>query len=421
MQYSKLAGKLRDKINEFSGYVSTGLDKSCRRFVSEAVYGMLSSQSVLLTEMGRSLESDVRLKKIEDRFCRQLLKAGIWEGIQTRILEEGSHRVKGDTLLILDLGDIHKRHARDMEHLARVRDGSEGGALVKGYWTNQVIAAELSRQEVVPLYQELYSQQAPDFVSENQQILDAIGMVNQHCHGRGTWVIDRGGDRGKLYRYLLKERLQFIVRMQSTRNLLYKRSPRNVLALAQGCKCPYKETLIRQEKGNEQVLHIQYGYMPVKLPAHPNKQLYMLVVRGAARQPMMLLTSLPLRRKRKLLYRVLGSYLKRWSIEETIRFLKQSYDVENIRVLKYQRLQNMMALLLTAFYFIAVRLGTQEKLKIMASHVLKQAKRVFGIPDFKYYALSDGMSALFKRAPGKLTRIQKNTTGPPTQLLINLC
>jgi len=128
----------------------------------------------------------------------------------------------------------------------------------------------------------------------------------------------------------------------------------------------------------------------------------MLVVEGFGNKPMMLLTTEPLKRKRKVLYRVLVYYLKRWSIEETIRFIKQTYDLENIRVLKYSRLRNMMGLLLAVFYFIAAKLDTSQKLKIMAGHVLKQAKRVFGVPDFKYYALGDGLSDIFKRSPGKL-------------------
>jgi len=40
----------------------------------------------------------------------------------------------------------------------------------------------------------------------------------------------------------------------------------------------------------------------------------------------------------------------------------------------------------------------------MAGHVLKCAKRVFGIPDFKYYVLGDGLSNIFSRYPGKLTQ-----------------
>jgi hypothetical protein len=61
----------------------------------------------------------------------------------------------------MDLSDLHKKYAQKMEHLARVRDGSEGGQIVNGYWTTQIIGAELDKNEVLPLYQELYSQNAP--------------------------------------------------------------------------------------------------------------------------------------------------------------------------------------------------------------------------------------------------------------------
>lgn len=37
MQISKLASKLRHQITHFSGYVSTGLDKTARRFIGEAI------------------------------------------------------------------------------------------------------------------------------------------------------------------------------------------------------------------------------------------------------------------------------------------------------------------------------------------------------------------------------------------------
>ena len=70
--------------------------------------------------------------------------------------------------------------------------------------------------------------------------------------------------------------------------------------------------------------------------------------------------------------------------------------------MKYVRLKNMMALLLAVFYFVAIVLDQTQKLTVMTGHVLKCAKRVFGIPDFKYYALGDGLSNIFSRFPGKL-------------------
>lgn len=141
--------------------------------------------------------------------------------------------------------------------------------------------------------------------------------------------------------------------------------------------------------------------MPVCLP-ELKKPLTMVVIKGFSGQPMMLLTSLQINSKEKDLWFIISAYMKRWSIEETIRFVKQTYDLENIRVLRYVRLQNMMALLLAVFYFVAVILDQTQKLTVMAGHVLKCAKRVFGIPDFKYYALGDGLCNIFSRFPGKL-------------------
>ena len=45
---------------------------------------------------------------------------------------------------------------------------------------------------------------------------------------------------------------------------------------------------------------------------------------------MMLLTDVPIRRKRSVLWWVVSAYLTRWRIKETIRFTKQSYDLEDI-------------------------------------------------------------------------------------------
>ena len=60
MNYSKLASKLRTKLSKFSGFVGENLDKTGRRFVNEAIYGIMYPQSVMHTEIGRSLERKYR-------------------------------------------------------------------------------------------------------------------------------------------------------------------------------------------------------------------------------------------------------------------------------------------------------------------------------------------------------------------------
>ncbi|MDY6801458.1 MAG: transposase [Bacteroidota bacterium] len=113
--------------------------------------------------------------------------------------------------------------------------------------------------------------------------------------------------------------------------------------------------------------------MPIKLPDW-DEALNMIVIKGFGSKPMMLLTTLPIQPVEKDLWFIIQAYMKRWSIEETIRFIKQTYDLENIRLLKYKRLQNMMALLLAVFYFIAVIIDQSQKLTIMAGYILKVLK-----------------------------------------------
>jgi hypothetical protein len=290
-----------------------------------------------------------------------------------------------------------------MEHMARVHDGSEQGEIVNGYWTNQVIASEVGSNEITPMYYSLYSHASPDFTSENDQILQAMDQVGTAVQNRGIWVIDRGGDRDALYEPLLKNKRDFIIRLVGSRDLIHKDHQGRALWLAVGCRLRYNRSIARIIHGKEVQFNLRFGSMKVRLPGM-EAPLNMVVVTGISRQPMMLLTTLEIGPGEKDPWFIVQAYIKRWSIEETIRFIKQTYDLENIRVLKYVRMQNMMALLLAVFYFVAVVLDQTQKLTIMAGHILKCAKRVFGIPDFKFYALGDGLSNIFSRFPGELQK-----------------
>jgi len=69
--------------------------------------------------------------------------------------------------------------------------------------------------------------------------------------------------------------------------------------------------------------------------------------------------------------------------------------------------QNLIPLVPAATFFAAVVLDTEAKLRVMAGYVEKAAKRLFGIPDFKYYALADGLRSLFMRHPGRPARVKR--------------
>jgi len=409
MQTNKVARNLRTRIGKFSGDLSKGLCVVAQRFVSEMVYGIQASQSVMLTEIARTLEEQTSIHKVEDRLSRNLRRPDLEETVQTNLLAMAAGHVDEDTLLIIDPSDIAKKYAKEMEFLGTVRDGSEK-QLAQGYWTLHIMGAKVDSAKLTPLYQRLWSAKAPDFVSENEEIIGGIDAVCAHVGQRGLWIMDRGGDRDNLFEPMLDRGLRFLFRLVGNRNLIYNNQTLLVSKIAAECRCPFTKTITRFEDGKERVYTLRFGFRRVRLPDRP-ELLGLLVIHGFGDQPMMLLTTEPLRRNYKQLSYFISAYLRRWCIEETIRYIKTCYDLENVRVLKYQRLQNMMPLVLAAVFFAACILDHETRLQIMASHVERAAKRLFGVPEFKYYAFSDGIRALFNRHPGPpQTRIRHPQT-----------
>jgi hypothetical protein len=393
----QIGRKLRQQIHYFSGELCKGMGLVASRFVEESVFGISCSGSVRLTEIGRALEEKIPLHATHKRLSRNLADENLEHTIGSNVLKLGCKHINKDTLLIVDPSDIQKKYAKKMQYLAEVRDGSED-TIGKGYWMCEVVGCEVGSNEITPLAQELWSQDAPDFKSDNDQILCLVERVRQSTGGRGIIVYDRGSDRRRLLvPWTQDDTCRYLVRQRGDRHLLYKRKARSCLALATSCTTPYAAKIIKEKEGEEKTYFIEFGFLPVRLPECPQRPLWLVVVKGLGKNPLMILTTEAMRRNRKVLWWAVEAYLTRWRVEDTIRFVKQSYDFEDIRVLTYNRLKNMATLVLAASYFAAVWLGTTTKLNILAMHAMNAAKRIFGIPDFRYYALADGISAIFKR------------------------
>ena len=79
-------------------------------------------------------------------------------------------------------------------------------------------------------------------------------------------------------------------------------------------------------------------------------------------------------------------------------------------MLTYQRLRNLAVLVNAVAFFTAVVLGTRIKLEILATDLITAAKRLFGIPNFRLYALADGIREVCTRSP---RRSQPAANAPP--------
>jgi hypothetical protein len=395
MSIAQLGSRIEEQIRGFSGILSMGLGKVQSRFVGQMIYGIQTRQSTRLSQIARSLKEKTSLKKVIERLSRNLGHEGLGSHVVDAVAREGSSRLGSDTLLVVDISEIVKPYGKKMEYLADVRDASHK-RIRKGYWTLNVIGCECGEHEITPLWLSLWSQNATGFQSENMEILHAVDGVRRHTGDKGVWVMDRGGDRRTLLIPLLERQARFLIRMQGDRHVVFRGQRRTVADVATGCLTPYIDVIIKEEKGQEVPYRLEYGFRKVKLPGR-DERLCLIVVKGLGKEPLMLLTNMAVRKKRTLLWWFVQSYLTRWRIEDTIRFFKQSYDLEDIRVLRYRRLQNMMAMVLGAAYFASAYLGVRAKLRVMTGHVLQAAQRIFGIPDFRYYAIADGISEILRR------------------------
>ena len=391
MEDSKVRARLKAQLTKFSQQLCGGLSRPQAKFVTQMLFGIQASQDVKLSNIARSLKEEIPLIKTETRLSRNLKAVERETELSEQLAQMGSQRVNADTVLCLDLSDVRKEYARKMEYLAQVYDGSTG-ELHAGYWLCDVTGADVNGSEITPLYQHLYSVEAQKFDSENAEILAGIDQIRKHTQGRGIWAVDRGGDRKKLLEPLLNRGERFVIRSTGLRHVIDRRNrKRSVAEIGAQCRLRHRAKVIKIEDGKEKTYELRYGIEPIRLVDRSEK-LFVVVVAGFGREPMLLLTNVLQRaRGSQAPWWIAQIYLTRWKIEETFRFIKQSYNLEDIRVMKYQRLKNLVVLVTAAAYFAATFLGQKMKLSLLCRELLVISQRFFGIPPFRFYALADGI------------------------------
>jgi len=408
MHDNKTRSRLKAQLSKFSQQLCRDLSRPLTKFVAQMLFGIQSSQDVKLSNIGRALCEAIPLIRTEKRLSRNLKCAELEAALTTKLVEMAGARIQQDTVLALDLSDIRKEYAQKMENLATVWDGSTGETH-QGYWLLDVTGAEVNGSDIVPVCQRLFSTKAKEFRSENAEIVSAVDAVNRHLAGRGIWTMDRGCDRKKLLEPLLDRHLRFVIRAVGDRMVRDRRGRlRSVAEVAAGCRLRYQARVVRIDKGQEKTYALHYGAEPFRLVGR-DEPLWLVVVAGFGEQPIMFVTNLKLRaRDSESVWWTARIYWTRWKIEETFRFVKQSYNLEDIRVMKYRRLKNLVVLVTAAAYFAATFLGQKMKLRILTEKLLVISQRFFGIPPFRFYALADGIRRLLSGS-----RFDANPESPP--------
>ena len=222
MEGNRLTTVIRRRLYRFAAQVARPFSDSRRRtFLEEMVVGLVASGHVHLTAIARgSSHGASHIHAIEKRLSGHLASEH-WDmsPVADQLLKSSAAMVTQDTLLVADTTDLAKPHARHLEGLGRVHDGSDPhGRITPGYCIFEAFV-RVGRWQLFPLLVEPLKTYAGAPTTENIEILDHILRCHEAVNRQGTWVLDRGFDRRELYRLLVRNEVAFVVRQRGDRHV----------------------------------------------------------------------------------------------------------------------------------------------------------------------------------------------------------
>jgi hypothetical protein len=355
------------------------------------VFGLIAAQSSYLTGIARELKEDIALDKTVERLSRNLMNFDNGEVLMEQYFETVKKNFDDKTILIIDDSDISKPCSSKLEGLCRVRDGSTG-ELADGYWIAGANALTAANKQPIPIYSRVYSSLEEGYTSNNAETLKVLTFLSAHFPKETPRTFDRGYDAGYVFDYLIPNEEAFVVRMNNTRNLIHKGKSVPIKGLAQNFKGKFS---LKFETKKGKKANCKISVVPVSLPKYPDKPLSLVICKGLGKEPLMLLTSLDTNDPR-LGVTITKVYLMRWRIEEYYKFKKQGFGFEKFLVRSLNSIRNLDLLLTVAIGFIGT-LSEKINESIEVMEIIAASKRLYGLAKFTFYAISDGLAAIFAK------------------------
>ena len=388
----KLSNQIIVKLDEFVQAIAEGQHLPQQKFIWEMIYGMIASGSVLLADVARKLEADLRLIHIEKRLSRNLQSLRLEEDeLVEEYLQLIAARINRQTTLAIDIGDITKKYAAKMENLCEVWDGSEGEKAT-GYWLREIEAHHVDGTRT-GIYWDCWSQETEDFTSRNRVILEAVRRVSTIVNGAGVWVGDRGLDAEAIITGLVALSVRYVIRQTGDRHVRGSADepPQSLRAVADSVKLKGRLNIWhRRRDGHWEQKHLRYGWQEVIWPKN-NQADTLVVVVGWGEEPLMLWTNIEVKKRKGALF-VIKGFLRRWAVEDGGRVLKQEFELERVRVEGWLSIRRTVLLAGLAYGFIClVQTMGQKVVEFISSKVraFREPKKVWA------YRLRQGMAELW--------------------------
>lgn len=371
---------------------TAGIPAKEAELAADIVVGISRTGSCHLSQIARALDEDSPLIVTERRLSEALADdESDLDELQHGYLREVADAAQKMPFVVVDPTDIAKPYGKAFEHLDTVRDASDRRKnLESGYWCVRIEATD-EANHTLPLYTEVFSTKAPEYAGWNETFWNAMEDVIDHVGRDATWIFDRAFDGLAHMRKFEKLGLTWLIRQQQNRHIeLANGSGYSMDKLAFWLDKPHETFVPYVDKSTHEPKHflVQFGYAPIRIPGL-DADVYLIAIQRPNRDLLVLLTN---RRPRsvKEAAALVRAYMRRWGVEDGIRFWKQTTNIEDFRVRNWNSIRRLAVLSAIATGIQALWLIRRPSLaaryiarvKVFIEHVLFENYRLWnGVVD----------------------------------------
>lgn len=352
--------QISKKVNSFFYKLRNSMSLPEVKFLKDVVVGAIKTGDVHISNIGRSLKENRKYKHTEKRLRRNIGKENLWKRSIKGFLISNKKTVNEIKYIVGDDCDIRKKYAKKMENMERVRDGNTG-EIGNGYRLLNILGVGKNRKEMMSLFSELYSFR--EYIgSSNLKLLEALDFIFSIIDKKGKiLILDRGFDGRKIIKPLIEKSIDFVLRLQTLRNLPIKgkeagyKEWKNILL-------PHNVTLEKIDKyGRKKIIFYKAGIEEVTLPdkGYRDKRLWLLVMKRVGPNigkeegfSYFLGHFTDDIEGEKVLKEMIAAYGARWKIEEFHRQIKVNFHLESISLQRYEALRNMVSIIFVIASFL---------------------------------------------------------------------
>jgi len=430
---TNLTTNLQVEISNYIRKFSKDVSKPAYKFIKDSLNGILRSKSIFISKIASHLSENIAQKKIEERLLYHFSKKNTHKQLTELYYESNKSAIKSQKYLIMDGSAIRKNYAEKMEGIATIYDGSsrKKDKLERGYhWDNIVGVGKTIENEVniLPIYSEIYSKNLDkDYqVSENRKILEVHKSLQPYISPDSILVLDRGYDRMTLIIPFLERSQNFIIRQTGIRHLVdieYNQSI-SLKRLSNRTRLSHTYTVNQIRNGRKKQRIFNTGAIRVNFPnCKDNQYLWLITAKESGKGKTWFLSYLNTDDEKEAINTTMEGYKYRWKVEEFHRQVKQDFNLNKIKVMKYDTIKSVGALLLITMGFIAKffnMMNKGTKLKIFEITNLIYKNTLEYIPNYIYYKATEAIRLLLNIFFKRRKSIKENNFSYNHQPLLDL-